>query len=110
MSWKPGSTQLKVKEKGHLSSPKRAEQWRMSIRVGLIRNRLMKCILGEIEMSPVQLQACKILLERTLPALATVEVNADVTHNYIARIPQPAQTTEEWAKQNSPELPAQTLQ
>lgn len=57
-----------------LNSPTRAEAWRAGVRVGLIRNRLMKHILGEIEMTPTQLRAADILLTRTIPAISSVEM------------------------------------
>ena len=57
-----------------LKSPARIEAFRASIRIGLIRNRLAKHILGEIELSTTQLQAAKILLDKTVPNVSAVEI------------------------------------
>ena len=58
-----------------LKSPERVEQWRASVRVALIRNRLTKHILGEIEMSATQVRACEILLTRAIPTVGQVEIS-----------------------------------
>jgi hypothetical protein len=54
-------------------SPARAEMWRAGVRIGLIRNRLMKHFLGELELTTTQLKAAEILISKTLPNLAAVE-------------------------------------
>lgn len=85
-----------------LNSPAKAEIWRASIRIGLIRNRLMKHFLGEIELSQTQLKAAEILINKTLPNMASVEHTGEVTHNYVARVPQQMPEANEWAQQHSP--------
>lgn len=57
------------------NNPIRAERFRVSIRVGLIRNRLMKHILGELELSSTQIQAAKILLDKSVGNVSQVEVS-----------------------------------
>lgn len=48
-----------------------ADMARARIRVGYILSRLHKCIAGEIELSQVQLSACKLALDKALPNAPT---------------------------------------
>ena len=57
-----------------IKSPERIERFRASVRVALIRNRLTKHILGEVEMSSTQVRACEILLNRAIPTVGQVEI------------------------------------
>jgi hypothetical protein len=54
-------------------SPVMVDKFRASIRVALIRNRLMKHFLGELEMSATQIRAAEILISKAIPSLANVE-------------------------------------
>lgn len=45
----------------------RHERIRQNIQTGVIIDRLQKCARGEIEMTSVQLQAAKFLINKTLP-------------------------------------------
>lgn len=86
----------------NLRSPARIEAWRSGVRVGLIRNRLQKHFLGELELSQTQLKAAEILLSRTIPAMASMEHTGEVNHNYVARTPEISPSTETWQQQHSP--------
>lgn len=44
-----------------------------AIQAGVLVNRLKRHAKGEIEMTPTQVQAAKILLDRALPTLSSVE-------------------------------------
>jgi hypothetical protein len=50
-------------------------------------------------MSPTQVSAAKILLDRTLPVLSAAELTGGVT-NFVARLPEPAKDAETWAANN----------
>lgn len=60
-----------------LKSPERIERFRASVRVALIRNRLTKHILGDVEMSATQVRACEILLNRAIPTVGHVEITGE---------------------------------
>lgn len=92
-----------------LNSPVRIEAWRAGVRVALIRNRLQKHFLGEIELSQTQLKAAEILLNRTVPTVASLEHKGEIAHRYVATLPQAIEKSEEWVHQHSPENP-QTIQ
>lgn len=48
--------------------------WREAVETDEIRQRLQDCALGKIEMTPCELTAAKLLLERTVPTLSSVQV------------------------------------
>jgi hypothetical protein len=83
-------------------SPAMVDKFRASIRVGLIRNRLMNHLLGKLEMTPTQLQAAKILLDKSVPNLANIDHTGEVTHNFVAQLPEVAKSTEEWQQHYAP--------
>lgn len=82
-----------------LQSPERIKRFRASVRVALIRNRLTKHILGELQMSPTQVRACEILLSRIIPTQQHVEHSGDVNFNTFA-VPLTQADTEapEWER------------
>ncbi|MDH3713751.1 MAG: hypothetical protein OET44_07895 [Gammaproteobacteria bacterium] len=52
---------------------RQAENVRAAIKVGMIVDRLQKAAMGEIEMKNSELNAAKLLLDKTLPSLQAVE-------------------------------------
>ena len=62
---------------------RQVESWRTGIQVGMIRNRLHKCVRGEIEMTYVQLGAAKILLDKAIPSLTSVEHTGSFEHKHV---------------------------
>ena len=52
---------------------RQAENARAAIQVGAIINRLKKAADGDIEMSPAQIKAAQILLDKSLPTLQSIE-------------------------------------
>lgn len=52
----------------------RAETWREKIRVSVIITRLEKHANGEVEMTPSQVKAAQVLLDRVMPTLSASEV------------------------------------
>lgn len=81
---------------------KLTDTWREKIRVGMLLNHLRNHVLGRHEMTPTQVRAAEILLRKVLPDQATVEHSGEVQHSYIARMPEVANTTEQWQSQYSP--------
>lgn len=65
-------------------SVRQVESWRTGIQVGMIRNRLHKCVRGEIEMTYVQLGAAKILLDKAIPSLTSVEHTGSFEHKHVS--------------------------
>ncbi len=51
-----------------------SEQWKAKIQAGVILDRLVKHVNGEIEMTASQIKAADILLKKTVPDLASTEV------------------------------------
>ncbi len=50
------------------------ENWRKRIQAGVIMDRLLKCINGDIEMSAQQIKAADIILKKIEPDLARTEL------------------------------------
>jgi len=55
-----------------------AQRQRQKIQSGMIIGRLQKCVKGEIVMSPSQVNAARILLNKTLPDLKSLDVQASI--------------------------------
>ena len=51
-----------------------SETWKAKIQAGMILDRLVKHVNGEIEMTASQIKAADILLKKTVPDLARTEV------------------------------------
>lgn len=54
------------------------ERTRLKIKTSQLINRLNNHALGEIEMTASQIRAAEILLNKTLPNLAAMQVTADI--------------------------------
>lgn len=83
-----------------------AEGWDQSVRdriqTSMIVNRLTAHIAGTCELKPTQVQAAQILLNKTLPNLSQAENKTEVTHRYVARVPNKAPNADTWQQQHSP--------
>lgn len=53
---------------------KLTDEWKARIQAGVILDRLVKHVNGEIDMSSSQIKAADILLKKTVPDLARTEV------------------------------------
>lgn len=84
------------------------EACREKIRTTQLINRLQKHINGKLDLSPTQVRGIEILLNKTLANLQATEVKGDVAH-YVARLPEPAKTAEEWSELYSPPEPDTAL-
>lgn len=86
----------------------RKQRWhpdevRQRIQASQLINRLTKHALSKSPiMDASQVNAAKALLAKVLPDLASVEHSGALEHTYVARIPEPAETAEEWQKQHAP--------
>ena len=87
---------------GRRQSPAYVNAVRSRIRAGGIVDRLEKYILGKLEMSPAQVTAALGLLRKVVPDVAHVEHTGEINHNYVARTPLIAESTEAWQEQHSP--------
>ena len=75
---------------------------REKIQASLLVNRLHAHAMGEVELSPTQVNAIKILIGKVLPDLQATTFDGNVEHNYVARMPGEAGTADEWQKQHMP--------
>lgn len=80
----------------------RHEEARLKIKTTQLINRLQNHILGKVEMSRTQISATKILLGKVLPDLSATELNANVEHSYVARMPNAVESADEWQQQYTP--------
>lgn len=74
----------------------------------MIINRLQDHINGTVELSSTQVSAALGLLKKTAPDLSAVEQTGEVTHNYIAYLPSPVKSMDEWQAKHSSLLPDKT--
>lgn len=68
------------------------EDVRKKIQVTQLINRLMGCVDGKVELSTQQIQAIKILMDKSLPNLSDVKIETGaqgITFNLNANLPQP---------------------
>jgi hypothetical protein len=86
------------------------DETRARIKAGNIINRLEKLIEGKIEMAPHAVTAALGLLRKTLPDLTSVEHSGEITKNYVARMPAPVKSMDEWQNRYSPAPPTMTKQ
>lgn len=79
------------------TSPAYAEKVRARIKAGGIVFTLQQHILGKREMTGSQVAAALGLLAKVVPNLAHMEHSGEIEHNYVARVPGVAESTETWA-------------
>ena len=58
-------------------NPAHDERTRAKIQTSQLLNRLVSHVNGEVELSSTQVRAAEILLRKTLPDLASVELSSD---------------------------------
>jgi hypothetical protein len=78
-------------------------------RTKIANSQILKCLIehaeGVREMTATQVTAGLGLLRKVLPDLSQVETSAEVVHRFVARMPAPVRTVEEWQEQYVPALP-----
>src|SRR5262245_22917650 len=84
---------------------------REKIRTSQLINRLQKFAFGEIDLTMTQVRAIEILLRKSVPDLAAVEIRSEQTHRYVIEVP-PALDRDEWQRKygQNPRLPPPGLQ
>ena len=84
---------------------------REKIRTTQLINRLQKFAFGEIELTMTQVRAIEILLRKSIPDLAAVEIRSEQTHRYVVEVP-PVLDRDEWQRKygQNPRLPPPRLQ
>lgn len=75
----------------------RPEEVRAKIKATQLINRLQAHIFDGLELSLSQVRGIEILLRKCIPDLSAVAVKADVTHRYVAQLPD-VLSREEWEK------------
>jgi len=80
------------------------ENTRAKIQAAHIIRRFQQHVMGDIELSSTQISAGKVLLDKVLPNLTSVEATSEVTHNYVARMPEMSDTAETWQSQHAPTI------
>jgi hypothetical protein len=78
------------------------EDTRARIKVGNIITVLQKHIDGEHDMSSTQIAAAKILLDKALPNLTSVDVKSEETRPYVIRAPSPESNVTDWLNRYGP--------
>ena len=78
------------------------EETRAKIQAGNIINRLTKCVMGQVDLTPAQVQAARILLAKILPDLTSVEHSGEIATPYVAQMPQVSRTSDAWSIQHAP--------
>lgn len=53
---------------------RQVDSWRAGVQIAMIRTRLHDHIEGKVNMSPTQLQACKVLLDKAIPSLVQQDI------------------------------------
>lgn len=54
-------------------NPRHQLMVRAKIQASQIINRLTACVMGKVELSPAQVQAARILLDKSVPTLSSVD-------------------------------------
>lgn len=58
------------------------DTWRERIQTGVLLDRLEKHVSGDVEMTPTQVNAAKILLGKTIPDLKAIEHSGGITTRF----------------------------
>lgn len=78
------------------------DETRLKIKVSQLINRLQDHALGHCEMSNTQVRAAEVALRKALPDLTAAENKTEVTHRYVADVPNVAESNEQWQQQHAP--------
>ncbi len=76
---------------------------RAKIQSAQIINRLEGHIMGTVELSATQVSAGLGLLRKTIPDLSQAEIKSELTHRYVARVPDKKADANSWAEQHTPQ-------
>lgn len=74
------------------------QRTRDKIKTSMLINRLQDHVLKDgVNLLPTQIQAAKVLLDRTLPTLVAQQITGDVAH-FVARLPAVAPDAQSWLR------------
>lgn len=74
------------------------EETRAKIQAAQLINRLHGHVMGKVDLTSTQVTSAKALLDKVLPDLKAVEIEADVEHHVVSSEPM---TAEQWAAQHA---------
>ena len=72
------------------------EMLRKRIQTGKILDRVQKAAKGEIEMSNIELQAAKLLLDKAMPSMQAVQQEISETKSFVVEAPKPTTNEVTW--------------
>ena len=72
------------------------EQLRKRIQTGRVLDRVQKCAKGEIEMSNIEMQAAKLLLDKAMPSMQAVQQEISETKSFVVETPKPVKDDTGW--------------
>ena len=75
---------------------------RERIKTSMLANRLHDHAFGNAEMSATQVQAAKILLDKTLPNLAQTELSGHIERTTVIRAPKTVADSKTWLDSHGP--------
>lgn len=78
------------------------DEHRLKIKNSNILNALIEHIEGRREMSATQVSAGLGLLRKVMPDLSQADNTTEVTHRYVARLPEKAEDATSWQQQHAP--------
>jgi hypothetical protein len=78
------------------------DEVRAKIQVSQLINLLHDNAYGNLkeELSPSRVKSVEILLRKAIPDLSASENKNEITHRYVARLPDKAPTAEAWQQQH----------
>lgn len=74
------------------------DETRAKIQASQLINRLHSCAMGSVEMTAQQVSAAKTLLDKVLPDLRSIELEAEVVQRTVATKPL---SPDEWAARHA---------
>jgi hypothetical protein len=80
-----------------ISQQSPSRRWCRAGRTSQLINRLERCAFGEISLTMTQLRAIEILLRKSIPDLAAVEIKSEQTRRYVVEVP-PLLDRDEWQR------------
>ena len=79
-----------------------SDAWRDKIRVTMLLLALEKHALGQQKMGATQIRAAEILLRKVVPDLSSMAYTGEITHRYVARVPEVSPSVDAWEREHVP--------
>jgi len=87
---------------GRINKLRHDENTRAKIKIAHLLRRLHQFFDGEFELSSNQINAAKILLDRALPILQSVEHSGEISSTKVIRAPEVSTGPIAWADEHAP--------